>query len=390
MTTSTTHHESPSFELSEDLRMLRDSVRDFCADEIAPTASKRDAEQSFPSEIMKRLAEMDLLGMLVPEEYGGTAIGNLALAIVLEELNWADASVGVTVSVHNSLCSSPILRFGTPELQRRYLPRLAKGEILGAYALTEPEAGSDSANLKTRAERKGDRWVLNGTKIWITTGDYAGVMIVFARTDPSLSKAKGITAFVVETGWKGFKVGKREHKCGLRSSSTVEIQLEDVEVPDANRLGGLNEGFKVAMDTLDGGRIGIAAQAVGIHRACLDASVKYAKERLQFGKPIGEFQAIQWKIADMATDLDAARMLVHRAAWLRDRKAPCSAEAAMAKSFASRACNRAAEDAVQIHGGAGYTKDFPVERFFRDARITEIYEGATDIQRLVIARSKLR
>ncbi len=387
---TTTPQTLPSFEISEELALLRDSVRELCEREVAPTAAKRDAEHAFPGEVMKVLAENDLLGMVIPEEYGGTNIGNVALAMVLEEVNAADASVGVTLSVHNSLCASPIKRFGSDDLKKRYLPRLAKGELLGAYALTEPEAGSDSANLRLKAEKRGDKWVLNGTKIWITTGDHAGIVIVFARTDAKLPKAKGITAFVVETGWKGFRVGKREEKCGLRGSSTVEIHLDDVEVPDANRLGDLNRGFKVAMDTLDGGRIGIAAQAVGIHRACLEASVKYAKEREQFDRPIAEFQAVQWKIADMATDLEASRLLTHRAAWLRDRSEPCTREAAMAKSFASRAANRAADEAVQIHGGAGYTKEFPVERYFRDARITEIYEGATDIQRLVIARSYLR
>jgi len=387
---SVTEYTTPSFDLSEEVLLLRDAVREIGEREILPTAAKRDHDHAFPAEIMKKLAEAELMGMLIPETYGGTAIGNLALSVVLEEVNYFDASVGVTLSVHNSLCASPINRFGTADQKSRYLPRLAKGEILGAYALTEPDAGSDSANLRLKAEKRGDRWVLNGTKIWITSGDRAGLMVVFARTDSAAPKAKGISAFIVETGWKGFKVGKVEEKCGLRSSSTVEIQCEDLEVPAENLLGELNGGFKVAMDTLDGGRIGIASQSLGIHRACLDASIKYSKERQQFGQAIAEFQAIQWKIADMATDLDAARMLTHRAAVMRDRGVACSREAAMAKSFASRACNRAADEAVQIHGGAGYTKDFPVERFFRDARITEIYEGVTDIQRLVIARSLLK
>jgi alkylation response protein AidB-like acyl-CoA dehydrogenase len=387
---TTVAHESPSFELSEELKLFRDSMRDFCEKEIAPGAGERDAKEIFPGEIVARLGQMQLMGMLIPEEYGGSAIGNLALSIALEEVNCADASVGVTMSVHNSLLCGPLVKFGTEDLKQRYLPRLATGELLGAYALTEPHAGSDSANLRTKAERKGDRWVLNGTKIWITSGSHAGLMIVFARTDTTVSKAKGITAFMVEAASKGLTVGKHEHKCGIRSSSTTEILLDGVEVADANRLGDLGDGFRIAMDTLDGGRIGIASQALGIHRASLEASVKYARERQQFGKPIGEYQAIQWKVADMATDLDAARLLTHRAAWMRDRGEPCTREASMAKLFASRACNRAADEAVQIHGGAGYTKDFPVERYFRDARITEIYEGATDIQRLVIARGYLR
>ncbi|MFN0206534.1 MAG: acyl-CoA dehydrogenase [Planctomycetota bacterium] len=390
MTTVT--YETPNFDLSEDLRMLRDSVRDFCDREIAPGAAKRDANHEFPHEILKKLREMQLMGITIPEQYGGAGLGNLALSVVLEEINRADASVGVTLSVHNSLLGGPILKFGSDELKNRFLPKLASGELLGAYALTEPQAGSDSANLRLKAEKKGDRWILNGTKIWITSGDQAGLMIVFARTnfDANVHKAKGITAFVVDTKTKGFKVGKLEEKCGIRSSSTVEIILEDLEVGDENRLGNVNEGFKIAMDTLDGGRIGIASQALGIHRACLEASIKYSKERQQFNTPLAEFQAIQWKIADMATDLEAARLLVHKCAVLRDHGRPCTREASMAKLFASRACNKAADEAVQIHGGAGYTKDFPVERYFRDARITEIYEGVTDIQRLVIARSYLK
>lgn len=388
MTTAT--QDSPNFELSEELRMLRDSVRDFAEQEIAPTSAKRDAAHEFPTEIIKRCAEMQLMGMTIPEQFGGAGLGNLALSVMLEEINRVDASVGVTLSVHNSLLGGPIIKFGSESVKNRYLPKLASGEFLGAYALTEPQAGSDSSNLRLKAEKKGDRWILNGTKIWITSGDHAGLMIIFARTDTTVSKAKGISAFVVETSSKGFKVGKKEEKCGIRSSSTVEIICEDLEVPAENMLGNPGDGFKIAMDTLDGGRIGIASQSLGIHRACLDASVKYAKEREQFNQPIGDFQAIQWKIADMATELDAARLLTHRAAWMRDHGQPCSREASMAKLFASRACNHAADEAVQIHGGAGYTKDFPVERFYRDARITEIYEGVTDIQRLVIARSYLK
>jgi alkylation response protein AidB-like acyl-CoA dehydrogenase len=388
----TAHTDSTNFDLSDDLRMLRDTVRDFSAKEIAPGAAERDAGHQFPADILKKLSELQWMGITVPEVYGGAGLGNLALSVVLEEINYVDASVGVTLSVHNSLVCGPLMKFGTEELKARYLPRLATGELLGAYALTEPQAGSDSANIQLKAEKKGDRWILNGTKIWITSGDQAGLIIVFARTnnDPKIHRSKGITAFAVETNKKGFRVGKREEKCGIRSSSTVEIVLEDVEVADDCRLGAVNDGFKIAMDTLDGGRIGIASQSLGIHRACLDASVKYAREREQFNTPIGDFQAIQWKIADMATELEAARLLTHRAAWLRDLGRPCAREASMAKLFASRAVNRAADEAVQIHGGAGYTKDFPVERYFRDARITEIYEGVTDVQRLVIARSYLK
>ncbi|MGH7150824.1 MAG: acyl-CoA dehydrogenase family protein, partial [Planctomycetota bacterium] len=257
-------------------------------------------------------------------------------------------------------------------------------------ALTEPNAGSDAGAMRTRAERRGEAWVLNGSKIWITTGDRAGLIVVYAKTDPAAPRGKGISAFLVEPSYPGFRAGKKESKTGIRGSSTVELHFEECAVPAGNLLGTLHEGFRIAMDTLDGGRIGIAAQSVGIARACLEASTKYAKERQQFGTPIASFQAIQFKLADMATDLDAARLLVHRAAWLRDRGARCTKEAAMAKSFASRACNRAADEAVQIHGGAGYTTEFPVERYLRDARITEIYEGVTDIQRIVIARAVLQ
>ncbi|HET6203080.1 MAG TPA: acyl-CoA dehydrogenase family protein [Planctomycetota bacterium] len=378
------------FSYGEDLEAIRQTAREVAEREVAPFAAAFDREERFPEAPMRRFAELGFLGMLIPEEHGGMNLGNLALAVVLEEINRACASTGVTLSVHNSLLGSPIVRFGNEEQKRRYLPRVASGEILGAYALTEPNAGSDAGAMRTRAERRGDRFVLNGTKIWITSGDRAGLVVVYAKTDPAAPRGKGISAFLVEPSFRGFRAGKKESKTGIRGSSTVELLFEDCEVPEANLLGTLHEGFKIAMDTLDGGRIGIGAQAVGIGRACLEASIKYAKERVQFGQPIANFQAIQFKVADMGTELDAARLLVHRAAWLRDRGARCTREAAMAKSFASRACNRAADEAVQIHGGAGYTTEFPVERYLRDARITEIYEGVTDIQRIVIARALLQ
>ncbi len=379
-----------NFAYGDDLEPIRDAARDVAEREIAPLAARLDREERFPEEAMRRFAELGFLGMLIPEEYGGANLGNLALAVVLEEVNRACASTGVTLSVHNSLLGSPIVRFGTEDQKRRYLPRLASGEILGAYALTEPNAGSDAGAMRTRADRRGESWVLNGSKIWITTGDRAGLIVVYAKTDPAAPRGKGISAFLVEPSVPGFRAGKKESKTGIRGSSTVEIHFEECAIPAGNLLGTLHEGFRIAMDTLDGGRIGIAAQSVGIARACLEASTKYAKERHQFGTPIASFQAIQFKLADMATDLDAARLLVHRAAWLRDRGARCTKEAAMAKCFASRACNRAADEAVQIHGGAGYTTEFPVERYLRDARITEIYEGVTDIQRIVIARAVLQ
>ena len=317
----------------------------------------------------------------------GAGMGNLHSAVLLEEVNAADASVGVTLSVHLSLVCAPIAKHGTEEQKREWLPKLAAGEVLGAYSLTEPQAGSDAAAIRCRAERVDGGWKLTGTKAWVTSGTHAGLFVLYAVTDPDAKKGYGITAFLVTPDSDGFTVGKKEEKLGIRASSTTELILEDVFVPDERVLGAVDQGFKIALETLDGGRIGIASQSVGIHRACLEASLRYSEERVQFGRPIGDFQAIAWKLADMATALDASRLLVHRAAWMRDQGLPCTMECSMAKLFASRACNQAAQDAVQIHGGAGYTKEFPVERFYRDARITEIYEGATDIQRLVVSRN---
>jgi alkylation response protein AidB-like acyl-CoA dehydrogenase len=327
--------------------------------------------------------------MIVPEQYGGTGADNLSLVLALEEINRVCASTGVTMSVQNSLVEAPILHWGSEEIKKRYLPKLATGEHLGAYALSEPGSGSDAAGLVTSAVKDGGDYVLNGTKNFITTGAEADIVLVMARTD-SAHKTRGITAFVVEKGTKGFTVGKKEDKLGLRASSTVQLVFEDARVPASQILGEIGTGFKIAMHTLDGGRIGIAAQAVGIMQACLDASVKYAGEREAFDQPIGKFQAIQFKLANMATRLEASRLLVYNAATLKDEGKPHGKEAAMAKLFASEAANDAARDAVQIHGGAGYLEDFPVERYFRDARITEIYEGTSEIQRIVIARHVLK
>jgi butyryl-CoA dehydrogenase len=291
------------------------------------------------------------------------------------------------LSVHNSLLCSPLAKWGTDEQKQRFLPDLASGARIGSYCLTEPNAGSDAASLRVSARLDGDHFVLNGTKIWVTNGGHAGLFLVYARTDASTTRAKGVSALIVPRELPGISIGKAEKKCGLRASSTTEVVFENVRVPKENLLGPIHDGFPIAMDTLDGGRIGIAAQAVGIARACLEAAVKYAKEREQFGKPIGEFQAVQWKLADMSTRIDAARLLVMKAAWLRDRGERCSREAAEAKLFASQTANFCADECLQIHGGAGYTDHFHVERLFRDARITEIYEGASDIQRIVIARA---
>ena len=374
------------FELGEDLTMVRDMARDFAEKELMPRATKHDRDETLDREIFPMLAELGMFGLIIPEEYGGSGLGNVELCTVLMELNRACASTGVTVSVHNSLVASPIKRHGTEEQKKAWLPKLASGELIGAYCLTEANAGSDAAALATTAVEDGDHFVLNGTKLWVTNGADAGLYIVYTRTDPDQPKARGISAFLVPRDTPGLTVGKKELKAGIRGSSTTEILLENVRVPKENLLGERGRGFHLAMDTLDGGRIGIASQAVGIGQACLEASVKYSNERQQFDQPLANFQAIQWKIADMGTRIEAARLLTWKAAQLRDRDLPCNLEAAQAKLFASQSANFAADECLQIHGGAGYTDDFHVERLFRDARITEIYEGASDIQRIVIAR----
>ncbi len=376
------------FDLPEELLLLQKTAREFAEAELAPHAARLDREECFSREHWRKLAAMGFLGVLIPESYGGAGLNVLGLTVILEELNRACASTGVTVSVHNSLAAGPILKHGTEAQKAKYLPRLASGEIMGAYAITEPDCGSDAVALKTRATRQGGGYVLRGRKAWITNGASAGVVLVFATLDPAL-RSKGITAFLVESGSRGFSVGKHEKKLGIRGSETVELVLDDVEVPAENRLGEERAGFRIAMDTLDGGRIGIAAQAIGIAQASLDASIRYARERKQFGRPLAEFQAIQWKIADMGTEIEAARLLAYRAAFLRDLGLAHSRQASMAKLFASEAANRAATEAVQIHGGAGYCMEYPVERYFRDAKVTEIYEGTSEIQRIVISRGLL-
>jgi alkylation response protein AidB-like acyl-CoA dehydrogenase len=376
------------FELSEDLAAIRDLARGFAKDVCGPGAAERDKKEEFPTEQIRKAGELGLMGLLIPEEYGGSALGNLALSLALIEINAVDASVGVTLSVHNSLCSSCINSWAAPEVKRRYLPRLATGELLGAYALSETGSGSDAGSLTCKAVREGDHYVVTGSKAWITSGDKADVFILFARTGGE--GPKGVSAFVVERGWPGFTVGKKEPKLGIRASSTVQLHLDGLRVPVGNLLGKENEGFRVALHTLDGGRIGIASQALGIMEGCLEASLKYARERRQFDHPIADFQAIQWKLAEMALRIQAARLLIYKAATLKDGGKPHTPEAAQAKLFASRGANWCATQAVQIHGGAGYCTDFPVERFFRDARITEIYEGTTEVQNIVIARNLLR
>lgn len=371
------------FDLPDDLQLIRSTARDFAQGEVAPTADARDREHRFPREEFRKAAELGFAGVLVPERWGGAGLGSLALAVVIEEVSRACASTGVTLSVHNSLVTSPLLRHGTPAQQDAWLPRLAAGELLGAYALSEANAGSDAAALQCKAARDGDGWRLGGAKLWITSGNEADLVVVFARAP------EGVTAFLVPTDAPGFSVGKVEEKLGIRSSSTVEIVLDGVRVGGDAVLGEVGKGLRIAFDTLDGGRIGIAAQALGIAQASLDASLRYAGQREQFGQAIARFQAVQFKLAQVSADLAAARLACWRAAWLRDRSRPHTLEAAQAKLVCSQVANRAADEAVQIHGGAGYTTEFPVARYFRDARITEIYEGTSEVQKLVIARQLL-
>jgi len=382
------------FELSDDLQMLQQATRDFAANELVERAVASDRDESFVAEQVRLCAEMGYLGMVIPEAYGGSALGSLGMALVLIEINRACASTGTTVSVHNSLASDAVVRFGTDEQKQRYLPRLATGEMLGAYALSEAGSGSDAGSLVCKATRdttagKEDDWILDGSKLWISHGGVADFVIVFARTDVDTG-THGITAFLVECAWDGYRAGKPEHKMGLRGSPTVELQLDSLRVPAANVLGEVNKGYGIALSLLDGGRIGIASQGIGIAEACLEASLKYASEREQFGKTLDRFGAIREKIAEMATRIEAAKLLTYRAAVCKDAGRPHTREASMAKLESSRAANFCAKEAVQIHGGAGYTRDFPVERYFRDARVTEIYEGTTEIQKLVIARSYIR
>jgi alkylation response protein AidB-like acyl-CoA dehydrogenase len=371
------------FELSAEQREIKTLTREFAAAEIEPHAAEWDREHRFPRELYDGLAELGLMGVCVPEDLGGAGADFLSYILVLEELSRADAGVGVTVAVHTSAATLPIVVNGTPEQCERHVPPLARGERLGAFALTEAESGSDAASLRTRAERDGDGWRITGRKQWATNARYAGTVILFARSDA------GISCFVVDGDSEGLEVSKEEEKLGLNSSSTADIVLDGVRVDADRLLGEEGKGFAVAMQTLDGGRIGIAAQAVGVAQAAYDAARAYALERRQFGKRIADFQAIQWKIADMATEIEAARMLVYRAAWLREQGQPHTEAGAMAKLFASSVARRQTAEAIQVLGGYGYTKEFPVERYYRDAKITEIYEGTSEIQRLVIAREIL-
>jgi alkylation response protein AidB-like acyl-CoA dehydrogenase len=379
-----------NFAPSEHHEILRRSVRDFAASEVRPHAQAWDKAERFPSEIVPKLAAMGLLGIRIPEEYGGSGMDTTSYAICVEEIARVDGSLALTVASHNGLGTGHVLSFGNEAQKRKYLPKATTGEWLAAWALTEPGSGSDSASLATTARRDGDGWVLNGTKMFITQGSVGGFCVVLARTNPDVPKQRGITAFIVEHGTKGFSASKHIEKLGCRSSDTVELTFEDVRLDDAQRLGELDQGFRDTMQILDRGRISIAAMALGLGRGALEMAVTYAKDRHQFGHPIADFQAIQFMLADSKTELDAAGLLTYRAAWLADRGQRHSQEAAMAKLFASEAASRACNRALQVHGGYGYTREFNVERHLRDAKICEIGEGTSEVQRSVIAKHLLR
>jgi alkylation response protein AidB-like acyl-CoA dehydrogenase len=373
-------------ELTAEQREIQSLARAFADAEIAPNAAEWDSAHGFPREVLAKLAELGLLGVCVPEEYGGAGADFLSYILVLEELSRGDAGVGVTVAVHTSACTLPIMQFGTDEQRRRFVPPLARGEGIGCFALTEPGAGSDAGALVTRATRADGGWRIEGAKQWITNAAFGGTVLLFARTDPETQTARGVSAFIVDT--EDVTITRTEEKLGLNSSVTNDIAVDSV-VADDRMIGELNHGFRIAMSTLDGGRIGIAAQAVGIAQAAYDVALRYAKEREAFGQRIADFQAIQHKLANMSMEIDAARLLVLRAATLKDRGRPHTEAGAKAKLFASEMARRQTAEAIQVLGGYGYTKEFPVERYYRDAKITEIYEGTSEIQRLVIAREIL-
>jgi alkylation response protein AidB-like acyl-CoA dehydrogenase len=380
--------ESDMFGLTEEQRQLQSAVRAFAEGEIAPHVSEWDEKSEFPHEVVKKLGEMGLLGVIFPESLGGAGMGYVEYVLAIEELSRVDGSVGIIVAAHNSLCTNHIMLGGNDAQRQRWIPKLASGKWLGAWGLTEPGSGSDAGGARTTAVKKGDTWVLNGSKTFITNGGHADCAVVLAVTDKEKG-TKGISAFVVEKGTKGFRPGRKENKLGLRASDTSELIFEDCEIPAENLVGKLGEGFKDAMRVLDGGRISIAALSLGMARGALDAAMKYAQERRQFGKAISEFQAIQFKLADMATELDAAWLLTMRAAQMKDAGKKVTLESAMAKLYASEAACRICDEGVQIHGGYGFIKDYPAEKFYRDVRLCPIGEGTSEIQRMVIARELL-
>jgi len=378
-----------NLELTEEQLLLQKSVREFAEAEVRPRARELDETGHFPRDLFTKAAELGLTGVALPENEGGAGFDHISYSIVIEEISRCCASTGVILSVQNSLYCDPVHRYGTDEQKERFLLPFARGEKIGCYALTEPQAGSNAAALQTKAVNEDGNYILNGTKAWITNGGAADAAIVYVNTHPEKGE-KGITALVVEKGTPGFRVGKEEKKLGISATACSELIFTDCAVPEANRIGNEGEGYKIALSTLDGGRIGIAAQAVGIAQGAFEAALKYSKERLAFGHPIAEFQAIQFMLADMATDIDAARLLIRKAAWKQDTGARFSQGAAIAKLFASEMATRVAHKAIQIHGGNGYSREYPVERAYRDARITEIYEGTSEIQRLVISSWALR
>lgn len=373
-----------NFNLTKTQELFRQMIRQFADNEVKPLAAEIDEQERFPIETVEKMAKLGIFGIPVPVEYGGAGGDNIMYSIAVEELSRVCATTGVVVSAHTSLCMAPIMEHGTEEQKKKYLPKLASGEWIGAFGLTEPNAGTDAAGQQTTAVLDGDEWVLNGNKIFITNAGYAHVYIVIAMTDKSL-KTKGISAFIVEDGTPGFSVGKHELKLGIRGSATAELIFSNCRIPKANLLGKIGGGFPIAMKTLDGGRIGIASQALGIAQGAMDETVKYTKERKQFGKAIGQFQNTQFQMADLKTKVEASRLLVRSAAFKKDNGIPYSADAAMAKLFAAETAMEVTTKAVQFHGGYGYTREYPVERMMRDAKITEIYEGTSEVQRMVIA-----
>ena len=376
-------------ELTEDQLIIRDTIREFAENKIRPVIMELDESQSFPRELLRELGELGFLGIIFPEEYGGAGLGYVEFEIIIEELARVDPSIALSVAAHNGLCTNHLFRFANEEQKKKYIPDLASGKKIGAWALTEPASGSDAAGLQTVAEKKNDHYILNGTKNFITHGKYGEIAVVMTITDKNEGK-KGISAFILEKGIPGFSAGKKENKLGMRASETSQLIFENCIVPKENLIGEEGMGFIQALQILEGGRISIASLSVGLAQGCLDASIKYSKERKQFGKPISDFQAIQFKLAEIQTNIEAARMLTLRAAYLKDKGIPNRKEAAMAKLFASEIAEKAASEAVQIHGGYGFVKDYPVEKFYRDVKLLTIGEGTSEIQRIVIARDLLK
>ncbi len=376
------------FSFTDHQKLIRDTVRQFVETEVRPLVKELEREEKFPLDLLQKLGEMGCCGMLTPEEWGGPGMDTVSYVLMLEEVSRVYTAMSTALGVTNSAVQAPLNQFGTDAQKQKYLKRLASGEILGSFCLTEAGAGSDAAGIQTTATRSGETYRLNGSKTWVTNGAHAGLYIVFGKTDPAAG-GKGITAFLIEPSFPGFKIGRHEDKMGQRSSPSVEILLNDCEVPAANRLGEEGQGLKIALSALDGGRIGIAAQAVGLAQGALDESIKYAKQRRAFGKSISEFQAIQWMIADMQTEVEAARQLTYYAAWLKDSGKPMGCAASKAKLYASEMANRVAYKAVQIHGSVGYSRETDVERMYRDARVITIYEGTSEVQRMIIARDLL-